>query len=135
MPRVIPPVPVRDDEFFWTGVAEHKLLARSCAACGLLQHPPTPMCPACGGLEWNAKELSGAGFVYSWIVSRHPTQPDAEPRIVAVIALDEGIRMVANLSGVDVKDVRNNMRVAVHFEDFDGVTLPQFRPAAPEGEH
>lgn len=128
MPRVIPPVPVRDDEFFWTGVAGHQLLARSCAACGLLQHPPTPMCPSCGGVEWSAKELSGTGSVYSWIVSRHPTQADADPRIVAVIALDEGIRLVANLSGVEAAGVRNNMRVAVHFEDFDGVTLPQFHP-------
>ena len=134
MPRVIPPVPTRDDEFFWTGVGEHRLLARRCGGCGYLQHPPSPLCPACGSAEWAVTDLNGSGVVYSWIVSRHPTRPDDDaPRIVAVIELDEGVRMVANLSGVDANDVRNGMRVQAGFEDFDGVTLPQFRPAATPG--
>ena len=130
MPHVIAPTVNRDDEYFWTGVAEDRLLVRRCAECASLQHPPTPMCPKCGSVQWEVQELAGRGFVYSWIVSRHPTEPGDSPRIVALIELDEGIRLVSNLQGIDPAGVRNGMRVEVEFGEIDGVKLPQFRPVA-----
>jgi uncharacterized OB-fold protein len=125
----VSPVIGRDDEYFWSGVVDGRLLARRCARCGRLQHPPSPMCPACGSVDWDVEELSGHGTVHSWIVSHHPTQPDDAPRIVALILLEEGLRLVSNLHGVDVDDVTNDMEVEVVFVEVDGVRLPQFRPA------
>jgi uncharacterized OB-fold protein len=87
------------------------------------------MCPACGSVEWDVEELSGRGRVHSWIVSHHPTQPDDAPRIVALILLEEGLRLVSNLDGVEAEDVVNDMDVEVAFVEVDGVRLPQFRPA------
>jgi uncharacterized protein len=130
VPHVIAPTVNRDDEYFWTGVAEDRLLVRRCAECASLQHPPTPMCPKCGSVQWEVQELAGRGFVYSWIVSRHPTEPGDSPRIVALIELDEGMRLVSNLQGIDPADVRNGMRVEAEFGEIDGVKLPQFRPVA-----
>ena len=75
MPRVIPPAPARNDEFFWTGVGEHRLLARRCAGCGYLQHPPPPLCPACGSAEWTATDLEGTGAA---IRSEHDAELAAE---------------------------------------------------------
>ncbi len=121
------PVPVDDDRFFWDGVAEGRLLLRRCATCDRLQHPPSPMCPACGSVEWEVAEMSGRGTVHTWIVSRHPSEPDDSPRITAVVALDEGPRLVSNLVGIDAGDVVNEMDVEVVFVDVDGVRLPQFR--------
>ena len=134
MPKVVPPVVGHDDQFFWDGVKEGRLLIRKCAKCGRLQHPPSPMCPNCGSLEWDVQESSGKGTVHSWILSHHPTQPDEAPRIVALVELDEGIRLVSNLQDVEPDAVRNDMAVQVTFAEldaFDGgkVTLPQFRPA------
>jgi uncharacterized protein len=128
MPQVIAPTVNQDDEFFWTGVAGGRLLVRRCAGCAYLQHPPGPMCQKCGSVDWATEELAGRGFVYSWIVSRHPTEPEDSARIVALIELDEGIRLVSNLRGIQPADVRNGMRVQAGFEEIDGVTLPQFRP-------
>jgi hypothetical protein len=88
------------------------------------------MCPACGSLEWTTKQMSGRGTVHSWIVSRHPTQLDEAPRVVAIIALDEGPRFVSNLIDVEPTDVTNEMPVVAIFVDVDGVRLPQFRPAS-----
>lgn len=130
MPHVIPPNVGHDDEYFWDGVRAGHLLLRKCAKCSQLQHPPTPMCPNCGSLEWTTQEAAGTGTVYSWIVSKHPTQPDAEPRIVALVELAEGLRLVSNLVDVESADVRNDMTVEVCFRDYDGVTLPQFRPVS-----
>ena len=87
------------------------------------------MCPQCGSLEWDEQELAGRGALHSWIVSHHPSEPDEAARIVALIELDEGIRLVSNLQDIDPKDVENNMAVEVVFMDVDGVRLPQFLPA------
>jgi uncharacterized protein len=130
VPRVIPPNVEDDDRFFWDGVARGELLAQRCDGCGTRRHPPLPMCGTCGSLEWTAEPLSGRGTVFSWIVSRHPSEPTAEPRIVAVVALEEdGLRMVSNLVDVDPATVADELAVELCFRDHDGTVLPQFRPA------
>lgn len=134
MPSVIPPMPGPHDAYFWDGVKERQLLLRKCAGCGELQHPPTPMCGNCHSLEWETQKAAGRGTVYSWIVSKHPSLPTgsieaAEPRIVALVELDEGVRLVSNLIGVDSADVQNGMTVEVTFVDCgDDIVLPQFTP-------
>lgn len=131
MPSVIPPMPGPHDAYFWDGVRDRQLLLRRCAGCGQLQHPPTPMCGNCNSLEWETQKATGRGVVYSWIVSKHPSEADAEPRIVALVELDEGVRLVSNLTGVAPEDVRNDMVVEVTFVDYDDdVVLPHFAPVA-----
>ena len=129
MPRVIPPTIDADDAYFWEGVRTHRLLLQKCANCGVLRHPPVPMCANCLSTEWTTRDAEGRGTVHSWIVSRHPSDPDDEGRIVVLVELTEGLRIVANLVDADVADVRNEMPVEVCFRDYDGVVLPQFRPA------
>jgi uncharacterized OB-fold protein len=129
VPKVIPPLPDADEQFFWDAVTAGRLLLRSCAGCGQLQHPPSPMCPHCGSLEWANVAASGRGTVHSWIVSRHPTDPDDADRIVALIDLEEGVRLVSNLTDVASAGVTNGMAVEVVFRDVDGTRLPQFVPA------
>jgi uncharacterized OB-fold protein len=128
MPKVIPPTVGHDDKFFWDGVAEGKLLLQSCADCGTVRHPPLPMCGACNSLNQSTFESAGRGHVYSWVQSKHPTLPDEAPRIVILVELDEGPRIVSNLQGVDLADVRNDMRVEFFTQVVDGTLLPQFRP-------
>ena len=133
MPSVIPPSPTLDDQFFWDAIAEGRLVFQRCAACGVVRHPPGPMCGECHSVEWDTHESSGHGHVYTWIVSHHPTKPDAEPRVVVLVELDDGIRFVSNLLGVaeasiDQGGVQNGMEVSVSVEEVDGVVLPQFRP-------
>jgi uncharacterized OB-fold protein len=71
--------------------------------------------------------------VYTWIVSHHPPKPDAEPRVVVLVELDEGVRFVSNLLGVAEAGVQNGMEVVLSIEPVDGVVLPQFRPAPTGG--
>jgi hypothetical protein len=67
--------------------------------------------------------------VLSWIVSHHPTEPDEAPRIVVLVELEEGVRLVSNLRGINPSDVKNDMPVEIELLDVDGVMLPQVRPA------
>ena len=61
-------------------------------------------------------------------MAHHTRGEDPDPRLVAVIELEEGVRLISNLRGIDVGDVRAGMPVAVSFEEVDGVLLHQFRP-------
>jgi len=121
---------MRDQDFFWDGVKEGKLLFQKCRVCGAVRQPPGPMCPHCQSLAWEPHEARGRGVVAAWILSKHPSQPDANPRIVALIELDEGMRMISNLQGIECADVTLNLPVEVFFAEVNGAVLPQFRPAA-----
>ena len=44
-----------------------------------------------------------------------------------LLLVDDGIRFVSNLRGVEPDAVHNGMEVALSIEDVDGVVLPQFR--------
>ena len=129
MAHVIPPSVEPDDEFFWAGVARDELLLQQCADCGTLRHPPVPMCGDCHSVHWQPTAAGGRGRVHSWIVSKHPTLPDDDPRVVVLVELDEGVRVVSNLVDTDPADVRNEMPVSLCFRTYGDTKLPQFRPA------
>ena len=98
------PIIHADDRYFWAGVAERRLLIQHCTACGTLRHPPSPMCGNCGSLEWDTQEASGRGRVLTWLLSRHPNAPDENARVVVLVELDEGVRVVSNLVDVPNDD-------------------------------
>ena len=128
--RVIAPTPDADDQYFWDGVARDELLLQRCADCHELRQPPAPMCPACSSLEWETQQASGQARVYSWIASGHPSDAAADARIVAVLDLEEGVRMVSNLVDVELDEVQHALEVELTFVDYGDVRLPQFRPSA-----
>ncbi len=120
-----------DTEFFWNGLREHTLLIQRCNGCQAVRNPPQPMCPRCRSLDWEAIESSGRGTVYSYVMPHQPQFPFFDyPYIVALIQLDEGVRIVSNLTDIDPVDVQVGMPVEVYFREFDGeLVLHQFRPA------
>ena len=128
-----PPAPPRnqDNAFFWEGVDRGELLIQHCTSCGRLRHPPRPMCPNCQSLEWDTVQASGKGEVFSFIIPHHPQVPFFEyPYVVAVIALEEGTRLISNVIDVDPHEVQIGMPVEVRFTKVaDELTLPLFAPA------
>ncbi|SEL80591.1 bifunctional MaoC family dehydratase N-terminal/OB-fold nucleic acid binding domain-containing protein [Rhodococcus maanshanensis] len=125
-----------DNAFWFEAAKEHRLVIQRCAACGTLRHPTGPMCGACRSLEWDTVDASGRGTVYSFVVNHHPQIPGFEyPLVVATVELDEGTRLIANMTGVAPDDVEIGMPVELDWIDADpDLTLPAFRPAARE-EH
>ena len=126
------PTPSRDSAFFWDGLREGKLLGQRCGGCEKLRHPPRPVCPDCGSLEWEATPLSGRGRVHAWIKPVHPPLPMFEEGyLVALIELEEGIRILSNLCDVAPEDVENDMPVEVFYITLNegDACLHQFRPS------
>lgn len=124
------PAITADTEFFWNGLRENKLLIQRCDGCGQLRHPPRPMCPNCRSLQWETIESSGRGTVYSYVMPHEPKFPFFEyPYVVALVELEEGVRLVSNLTGIDPSEVSPGLPVEVYYQTFDdGLVLHQFRP-------
>lgn len=89
------------------------------------------MCPDCQSLELEVTELSGRGTVHSFAILHHPRHPAFDdPVLVALVDLEEGVRMFSNLVGVEPSDIEIGMAVAVEFEARDTGAVPVFRPSA-----
>jgi uncharacterized OB-fold protein len=71
------------------------------------------------------------GTVYSWSIVWRPQTPSFEaPYAVAIVDLDEGYQMIANIIGCDHESVHSGMRVSVAFHPIsDTVTLAYFSPS------
>lgn len=126
------PLVTDDNAVFWEAARDGRLVAQRCATCGRLRHPPRPMCPECRSLEVESVELSGRGTVHSYAILHHPRHPAFEyPVLVVLVDLDEGVRVVSNLVGVDPSEVRIGLTVDVEFERRgDDWSVPVFRPSS-----
>lgn len=111
-----PPMVSRDTEFFWAGTEVGELRIQKCSSCGALRHPPGPMCPRCNALDPTHIVASGLGEVYSYVVHHHPQVPGKRtPFVVALVELEEGVRMLGELVDVDPEQVKIGLPVRVRF--------------------
>src|SRR5215475_1735778 len=128
------PVPEinEDNEAFWTGGRENRLMVTRCGDCGYLTHPPTPRCPNCFSDNVAPSPVSGRGRVYSFTINRREWTPDLEvPYVIAVVELEEqpGLRLLTNVVGCAVEDVAIDMPVEVEFVERGAAFPPVFRAA------
>jgi len=121
----------KDNAWWFDGLKEHRLLIQRCSSCGVLRHPPRPMCDRCGSLEWQPVESSGRGTIYSFVVNHYPQVPAFDyPLPIGLIELAEGTRLIADLVGSDPSAFRIGLPVVVEFIDHDpDLTLPAFHLA------
>lgn len=119
---------------YWEGARRGELRLQHCRDCGRCWHPPSPICPDCRSrnCEWRAS--AGLGTLHSFTVAEHAAHPAFEgrtPYAIALVALDEGPLVVANLRECAPAELRIGLRVRAIFEEIaPGVVLPQFAPAA-----
>ncbi|HEY3903763.1 MAG TPA: OB-fold domain-containing protein [Streptosporangiaceae bacterium] len=130
---VMRPVISPDTAFFWAGTAIGELRVQSCGDCGTLRHPPGPLCMACGSPNPKYIVAAGTGEVFSYVVHHHPPVPGKKlPLVIALVELTEGVRVLAELTGVDPDKVEVGMPVEVSFLKIDEeLVLPAWRPATP----
>ena len=121
---------------FWDAAAQNKLVMQHCKDCGAWVWTPRPLCNECGSehVEWTP--MSGKGEIYSFTVIRQVVgraaskafEPDI-PYVVAWVDLAEGPRMITNVVGCSVDQVKLGMKVSVVFEQASkDVWLPKFKP-------
>ncbi len=129
------PMPVLDDlnRPLFEGMKEGKVMVQRCADCNTWLAPSAFICEACGSDNVPWVEASGKGELYSFVVYHRAFSPLFEsmvPYNVALIELEEGPRLLANIVNIDNKDLQIGMAVKPVFQtEGEGVVLLRFEPA------
>ncbi|OSC38518.1 bifunctional MaoC family dehydratase N-terminal/OB-fold nucleic acid binding domain-containing protein [Mycobacterium decipiens] len=108
----------RDSAFFWEGVAAHELRIQQ-RPDGSLQHPPVPAVWQDKSAPIEYRVSSGKGTVFSFVVHHAPKVPGRKvPFVIALVELEEGVRMLGELRDVDPAEVQVGMPVRTVYIDF-----------------
>jgi uncharacterized protein len=108
----------RDTAFFWEGVKAHELRVQR-GPDGSLQHPPLPALWQDKASPIDYVVTSGKGTVFSFVVHHAPKVPGRTlPFVIALVELEEGVRMLGELRNVDHATVKIGMAVSATYIDF-----------------
>jgi uncharacterized protein len=123
--KISAPIPNPETVPFWDAAAQGQLLLRKCKACGEVHYYPRSLCPFCFG-ETDWVTASGRGTIYSYSVMRRVPEPFA----IAYVTLEEGPKMLTNIVGCSLDDIRIGQAVKIVFTPSDGgPSVPMFTPA------
>ena len=116
------PVPTEISAPFWEGLKAQRLLIQQCTACDHWVFYPRRHCPRCLAHALSWREVSGGASLYSFTVARIATLPDfvdEMPQMLAVVELDEGVRINTTLVGLDEQAIKVGMRLKPVFAEVD----------------
>jgi uncharacterized protein len=91
------------------------LVASECRSCGALFFDRRNACASCGGREFGPRRLASEGTVRAFTIVHRATPDIPVPYVSAIVDLDAGGVVKANIVGVDPKPgrVAVGMRVAL----------------------
>jgi len=117
---------------FWEGAKQHKLLIQECRDCGAKIFYPRKVCSECWSPNLFWSEASGKGKIFSYSVTMAGVEDkfvEDLPFVLALVDLEEGVRMMTNIVNCKPDEVSIGMDVEVVFEDVtEDITLPKWRP-------
>ena len=134
-PKITPPVPQPESDFYWEKCKEGELWLRHCKSCDKTYFYPRDLCPMCFSRDTDWIQTDGKGTLHTFaIVHRGPTPAfrDKAPYVTAVVELQGGARMPTNLVEIepDPEVIKCGMALEVTFEKLDdNISLPMFRPS------
>jgi|TARA_Y100000294_G_C8376234_1_gene264813 hypothetical protein len=124
------PAPTRP---YWDAAKRHELVQPRCKRCNDFFWYPREQCPNCFSQDIEWVTVSGKGKVYAYTIvyqTGHPAFQEGAPHVLAAIDLEEGTRLISNVIGCPVEEVKIDMPVTVVFDDVTPEwTLPKFKPA------
>ncbi|MGE8569343.1 MAG: Zn-ribbon domain-containing OB-fold protein [Achromobacter sp.] len=104
-----------------------RFLIQHCGGCNRAVFYPRMVCPHCGADQLAFKPADGRGTVYSTTVVRRKPEAGGDYN-VALIDLQEGVRLMSRVEGVAPTDVRIGMAVRARVIQQDGHGLVVFDP-------
>jgi uncharacterized OB-fold protein len=124
------PTPTPETAPFWAATKEERLVIQWCRACARHYFYPRTHCPRCGSSDVDWREVSGRGRLISYVINHRPMPPteDGAPLVIALVELDEGVRMLTNIVGTSAEPdaLPLDAPVRVGFEPRGDQTLPVF---------
>jgi hypothetical protein len=128
------PAPEPWEQPFWDFCSQRSLRFQSCAKCGLIRHPPMPVCAACHALQTEWLEATDDAELFTFTIIHHPNHAALEGLTpynvaLAIFPLRQDVRLVSNIIGCANADLRIGMPLALVWEEpRPGLILPRFRP-------
>lgn len=118
---------------FWDAAKRGELAFQRCGSCNTAFLPGRLECPACLSDELGWEKASGRARLISWIVYHRAYNPAFASRLpynVAIVELEEGARMISNITGIeDAETLRADQPLVLAVEEDDGIFVPRFMPA------
>lgn len=108
---------------FWEGLRAGEVRLQRCLACRSWVFYPRTHCPHCLSPQLAWQRVAGTGRLHAFTIARLPTAPffaDETPQPLAIVELDEGVRMASTLVGVAEDEIAIGMRLAPVFEATEG---------------
>jgi uncharacterized protein len=94
------------------------LRAHRCKACGAEFLDRRNACASCGGVEFGSHDLATTGVVRSFSIIQRAAPGVPAPFVSAVVDLDGGGRVKANIVGVDPTPDKVNLGMRVQLTTF-----------------
>jgi uncharacterized OB-fold protein len=129
------PEPTPETRHFWEGTRVGEIRLQRCDRCSHVYFPPRPFCPACSSRSVTVFRASGRGRLLSYVINHRPHPAWDAPYSIAIVELDEGVRMMSNVVGCaqTPEALVLDMPLEATFERLtDEITLPLFKPAGGE---
>ncbi|WP_127817822.1 Zn-ribbon domain-containing OB-fold protein [Microbacterium sp. CPCC 204701] len=126
------PVPTPTTVPYWEGTARGELWIQRCVTTGAYFTYPRRFSPYVvnGEVEW--VRASGRGTLYSYVVNYlpGPGYADEVPYVIAIVELEEGPRVLANLHELDPDPAALSIGMPLRavFEPRGGLSIVQFVP-------
>jgi uncharacterized protein len=118
---------------YWEGCGRGELVLQRCRDCSVVQHRPRGLCVSCLSDAIEHFVASGRGVVYSYTITQQNGLPEfreACPYVLAYVDLEEGPRLMTNITGCEPQVVHVGMPVRVEFKATgDALGVPRFVPA------
>ena len=126
-----PPQPRTFSRAYWDATREKRLLVQFDKRSGKHQFFPRAASIYTGrrDLEW--REVSGRGEVFSYTVACRARPPfqGHEPFLIALVTLDEGVNVMANIVNCSREQIRIGLRVKPFWTPLpNGTHLLMFEP-------
>jgi len=118
---------------YWEGLAQGELRIQRCDACSRHVFYPRAICPHCYSDRLSWITATGKGTIYSYTVVHQAFGPyaDEAPFVIAIVELEEGVRMMTRIVDTPHEQVTIGAAVQVTFATIgEGVTLPYFQLTA-----
>lgn len=119
-----------DSRIYWEGIAQGELRIQRCDACARAVFYPRSICPYCHSDQLSWIVATGKGTIYSYTVAHQAYGAFAgeTPFVVAIVELEEGVRMMTRIVDSPRERVTIGTLVQVSFgASAEGITLPYFR--------
>jgi uncharacterized OB-fold protein len=106
---------------FWREIpSRYNLIGTKCGNCGKVDFPPRAVCPVCGRKsvgKMHRLRLGGKGKVVTYtVIHDAPAQFEMQkPYVMAIVEMEEGVRLTSQVINVKAEDVTIGMKVQACF--------------------